>query len=179
MVRGAALLGVSPARLDPFHLPARYTVTDAPEHQAVYLDRTVAIIRRRLSGLPLTLRVPMRAFVGVQVRLEFKGETPTGHVELRHADPALTLPLGTFSDMAEAAVDWKSWARMLNVPMLLVESDGTARVIDVSALMSGPAKPRRMRSALKNRRPRFLTRRRMGVPAEQPVLDGREIIAYE
>ena len=179
-MNGVALLGASPSRIDPFHLPARYATTSAGEPQAVYLDSKMAVIRRRLSGLPLTVRLPLAVFEGVQVRLEFADEVPTGYVELRHPDPALTITLGTFSDLSEAAVDWKSWARALGVPMLLMESDGTARVIEPApAAVEGPAKPRRMRSTLRNRRPRFLVRRRTGRWGDQPVLKGREIISYE
>lgn len=157
---------------DPFRLPATFVSAAG----AVTLDRGMAMVTRRIAGLPVTLRVPFGSFSGVQVRLELAGERLVGHVELRHRDPALVLALGEELGVEDAALAWRAWAKALELPMLLVESDGTVRPLEESARRPFP---RRMSGFLRTRRPRFLTRRKLGSNAAMPVLRGREIASYE
>jgi len=146
------------------------------------MDLCGVIVKRRLSGLPLTLSLPFSAFAGVTVRLN---ADKTGEfvacVELSHRDPALSLPLVVTRDMEAAALDWKLWSDRLGLPMLL--DDGAGRdvtVFDPVDLGKGPPMPRRRMAALTGRRPRFLVRRQTGVSGDMPVLRGcREIISYE
>jgi len=173
-------------RISPFALPARFTVGPSgnpralPGSASVYLDESIAIVKRRLSGLPLTLSVPVSGFEGVAVRIEPMGEGLAATIELRHRDPSITLPLGTAEDMTSAAADWQAWARRLGLPMLVVEADGALRhVLPDGAMATAVAKPtRRKRSTAGRRRPRFLARRKIGAAGPMPVLRGaREIIA--
>ena len=132
-------------------------------------------------GLPLTLRVPIKTFDGVAVRM-----TPVGCdgdievvVELRHSDPALCLPLTIADDPADVAADWQAWGQALGLQLLLVRQDGTIAAADADSdkVTAQSPKQRRRHSFFANRRPRFLTRRKTGRSGPLDRLVGREIIA--
>ena len=191
--------GVEEMRLDPFSLPHRFRYDTGSDPRsgkpmgpaAVFLEKHMASICRRLpSGIPMAMRLPMAAFEGVAVRMvaETVGSDGDGHgdgmavVELMHRDPQMSLPLAVASDLAEVVADWRAWAKVLGLPMLLVETDGSWRAIEtrIGQVVVGRVRPRRARSVMNGRRPRFLTRRKTGRPASEPVvIGGREIFGRE
>jgi len=186
-VTGGATAGSSRIfRLDPESLPLRYSAIlggDTRRVEAtIFLDRENAVIRRPSPmGLPLTLRVPIKTFDGVAVRM-----TPVGCdgdievvVELRHSDPALCLPLTIADDPADVAADWQAWGQALGLQLLLVRQDGTIAAADADSdkVTAQSPKQRRRHSFFANRRPRFLTRRKTGRSGPLDRLVGREIIA--
>jgi hypothetical protein len=179
------------ARLDPFCLPQRFRYdTGVDPHDGrplgqatVLLDADQALVSRPLpSGAPATMRMPMSVFEGVAVRIlpdrvDAHGETiPDGRVviELLHRDPQLSVPLSVVDDLDDVVADWKVWSRVLSLPMLLVESDGSWRPVDhrLGAIAVAGPKPRRRRSVLAGRRPRFLVRRKVGVMPARPIVVG-------
>jgi hypothetical protein len=174
-------------RLDPTALPRRYIARfdeDGRRREAtIYLDRDQAIIKCRTSiGAPLTVCLPVSAFEGVAVRMSPVSEDGDIEVvvELRHRDPALCLPLMAADDPADVADDWKAWGEVLGLPLLLVDQEGSVVVVDGgSALAALPPQPRRRHSFFAERRPRFLTRRKRGLPDRQERLSGHEIIARD
>lgn len=184
---GATPLGLKTAlRLDPGHLPAKWCVNVGQagrpvQEAAIYMDDDGVIVRRQLSGLPLTLSLPFAAFEGVSVRIEPNAAGDlTAHVELRHRDPAMSIPLTVSRDMEAAAADWQGWSDRLGLPMLLVTASGVERVGPQATVPVGEPTPRRRHATMADRRPRFLVRRKMGATGEMPVLrDWREIISYE
>ena len=190
---------VEPVRLDPFSLPHRFRYDTGVDPRsgepmgpaAVFLEKHMASICRHLpSGIPMAMRLPMAAFEGVAVRMvpETIGADGAGDgdgiavVELMHRDPQLSLPLTMASDLAEVVADWKAWARVLGLPMLIVEVDGSWREIEtrIGQVVVGRARPRRARSVMNGRRPRFLTRRKTGrMPAEPVVMAKNELFGRE
>jgi len=185
---GATPLGLKTAlRLDPGHLPAKWCVNVGQagrpvQEAAIYMDDDGVVVRRQLSGLPLTLSLPFAAFEGVSVRIEPNAAGDlVAHVELHHRDPALSIPLTVTRDMEAAAADWQGWSDRLSLPMLLVTtSGGVERVGPRAAVPVGEPAPRRRHATMADRRPRFLVRRKVGAAGEMPVLrDWREIISYE
>ncbi|WP_181699336.1 DUF6101 family protein [Chthonobacter albigriseus] len=172
-----------PLRIDPHALPARYTVpTPGSTDAAVYLDTRGVVVKRRLSGLPLTLSLPIAAYEGVAVRLTVEGALGlVASVELMHRDPQLCLPLAVTRDIDDAACDWRAWSDALSLPMYLIEADGrVVRVQKPTEIALDKSTPRRRIGMLAHRRPRFLVRRRVGKAGPMPVLTGwREIIAPE
>ena len=173
--------------LDPFSLPARFVATDAAadervRHVELYRERVV--MRRSLAGMRMALNMPVAAFAGVAIRvLAGEGEAgPSVSVTLEHKDPSLALPLFVSGETDEAFADWRAWANVLGLPLLVAENDGVLR--EPFARMGGlrieQSRPRRRRrSALKRRRPSLPLRRRTGKLTEAtPVHRGeREIIA--
>lgn len=168
-------------RIDPKSLPARYDVS-APAEASVYLDRRGVVVKRRLSGLPLTLSLPIEVYEGIAVRVEPEGAFGlVATVELLHRDPGLSVPLAVTRDMEEAAGDWHAWSETLKLPLILIEADGAlTKVPTATAIPLDCPAPRRRTGLLANRRPRFLVRRQTGRRGPMPVLSGwREIIAPE
>jgi hypothetical protein len=140
------------------------------------------VLKHRLSGgLPATMSVPVNAYRGVAVRMvPIDAEDKVlATIELMHADPSLSLPLMIADSIDDVAADWQSWSRVLGLPLLLVEADGsiTEPMPQIGRVAnSGPAPRRRSGSGAK-RRPRFLTRRKTGHKRDGECLENREIIA--
>ncbi len=175
-------------RLDPHALPHRFKFNtglpgDASE-AACMLDRGMAYVCRRLpSGLPLAMRMATSAFEGVAVR--FTGGDAPGEIrivlELLHRDPYLSLPLAVADTMDDMVADWRAWSKILSLPLLIVEVDGTITPVEtrLGALTVKPIRPRRRRPVVGRQRPRFLARRQMGnVTAAPVIITGREITAW-
>ena len=184
-----------PVRLDPWSLPQRYRYDTGVDPRsgrpmgeaAVILEANMAQICRRLpSGIPMAMRLPMAAFEGVAVRFAADGDAVDGEglvvLELLHRDPHLSLPLSVARDLDDVVADWRGWARVLALPMLVVETDGTWHPVKtrLGSLEVASPRPRRRRSVLAGRRPRFLTRRKMGAEgATRIILEKREIFGRE
>lgn len=172
-------------RLDPFRLPqaTSYATRDEYGEVTITLDKRGAVMHRVLamSGLPVTVALPACAFRGVAARALDDGEgTVTVTLELMHADPMLSVPLLVAHDLDDVAADWRAWSIAFGLPMLLIEADGIARSLEDSlsaSIGTLPPHQRRKGRATKERRPRFLMRRRSGSLGLRLVVNGREIIA--
>lgn len=178
-------------RLDPNALPQKFRYHTGLEgyadEAAVILDRTLATVCRRLpSGIPMAMRMPMEAFEGVAVRMLPPGEAATDEVtvvvELLHRDPHLSLPLMVTTSMDDVVAEWRTWGRVLALPLLMVDAEGHYRPLEarIGCVAVREALQRRNRSMASRRRPRFLARRRVGEPARmQMAANGREITSWE
>ena len=172
-------------RLDPFRLPqvVSYATRDEQGDVTFVIDKRGAVIRRVLamSGLPVTVVMPARAFRGVAARaIEDAQGNVTVTLELLHNDPQLSVPLLVADDLDDIAADWRAWAEEYRLPMLLIEADGIARTLEESlgGVRTAPARERRRRPS-GPRRPRFLARRKTGDLGLRLVVDGEEIIARD
>ncbi len=167
-------------RLDPFTLPVR-----CPGTTGFTIDRDRVVVQRLgRGGRPATtIAVPVASYAGIAVRMSPVGTSGEIRVvvELMHRDPSLTLPLIVADQPEDVAADWQAWGRALNLPLLVIEQDGTVKMPleRVGALIVGYPKPRRRHSYFAARRPRFLTRRKSGRSGPMELLTGREIIAPE
>ena len=96
---------------------------------------------------------------------------------LEHRDSALTVPLFVADEGDEAMVEWKSWSRVLGVPLLVDDGDGALRepFRRIGQLGVGAVLPRKKRrAAIRWRRPSILMRRKPGRPATEPAVHRRE-----
>jgi hypothetical protein len=184
----------APSRLDPFALPVRFTAADAAadgQQRVVDLYRERVVMRRAVRGMRMALNMPVAAFRGVAIRLLGDNGAPCGAaapsviaVVLEHNDPALSLPLFAAPQTDDIVAEWQSWGRVLGLPLLVAESDGTLRepFARLGALrLEAPTWRRRRRTAIALRRPPRLLRRRSGAPQSAPSVhrDEREIIARD
>ena len=173
------------ARLDPLALPVRFTASDAVADEQVRhveLHPERVILRRAVQGMRIALNVPVQAFLGVSIRLTPETDDAVAGVAvyLEHRDSALSIELYAAENADDVVAEWRLWARVLGVPALVTGSDGKftepfPRLGGV--LCKAPAQRRRRRSPLARRRPRFLTRRRVGAKRAPLVHREREIIA--
>lgn len=174
-------------RLDPFALPVRFFAPDrgADGHiRQIELDRERVVMRRSVRGICMKVGVPIAAFRGVSLRvLAPAAEHGAGvAVTLDHRDSALSVPLFLANDGDEGVAVWKSWGQVLDLPLLVAESDGSVRAPFPqlgTVIIGTPAPRRRRRAAIRWRRPSILMRRKPGRPSAEPVVHRgeREIIA--
>ena len=124
-------------RIDPAYFPQKFSYVArgaaSDNRIAVKLDQRGAVVRRNLpsSNLPFSIALPGRAFKGVAARaIAHVDGGITVTLELHHADPELCIPLLVAHDLEAVVADWQEWALLYDIPMLMVEGDGTARPVD-------------------------------------------------
>ena len=186
---GSGRAWACPQRLDPFSLPVRFEAADeaADERRRVVdLHRERVVLRRSVRGMRMALNMPVTAFRGVAIRLfgvSPGNSAPTSiAVVLEHQDPALSLPLFSSPEADDIVAEWQSWGRVLGLPLLVAEGDGSLRepFARMGALrIETPTWRRRRRTTIARRRPSRLLRRRPGKLPETPLVHRgeREIIA--
>lgn len=174
-------------RLDPLALPVRFTALDVGADERlrdVELTRERVVLRRAVRGVRMAVNLPVTAFLGVALRLVRAADDAPDRatISLEHRDSALSVPLFCSANWRNAVAEWRLWARVLKLPLLVADLDGTLRdpfrrlgLVRVGT----PAPRRRRRNAIKERRPSILMRRATAMfPAEPTVhRDEREIIA--
>jgi hypothetical protein len=165
-------------RLDPYNLPVRYAAHDSGADGGVRdieLDRERVMFKREVRGIAMKIGVNIREFAGIALRtLPPEGEVPAAvAIMLEHRDKGLTVPLFVAAEGDDAVAEWKSWGRVLGVPLLVAEADGALRepFRRIGRLAIGqPAPRRRRRAAIKWRRPSIMLRRKPGRPAAKPTV---------
>jgi Family of unknown function (DUF6101) len=181
-----------PQRLDPFSLPVRFEAADEAadgRRRIVDLHRERVVLRRSVHGMRMALNMPLSAYRGVAIRLcgtagagKEQAAPSSIAVVLEHEDPALSLPLFSSAEADDIVAEWQSWGRVLGLPLLVAEADGSLRepFARLGALrVEAPVWRRRRRTTIARRRPPRLLRRRPGICPAAPVVhrDEREIIA--
>jgi hypothetical protein len=150
----------------------------------VELARDHLVLRRRMAGNPMKLRLAYADYEGLAVALlDPEGDGEGVAIVLVHADPALSVTLYSAPHTDDVVAEWRFWSAELGVPMLLTEQDGTRRPAYpmIGRLSVSAPGRRRRRGALKHRRPTVFRRRSAGHPvAGSPVHRGeRELIARD
>ena len=170
MRRQTATCGAAPAgssrnlRLDPLSLPVRFDAHDPRADgytRQIELHRERVVLRRAVRGMQMAINVRVSDFTGVALRGNDEAQT----LVLVHRDPSLSIPLLVSADGDDLAEAWAVWSDIFALPQL---DEGVRK----------PAPRRRRRNAIRNRRPKFLMRRRTAMTRELPVHRAeREIIA--
>jgi hypothetical protein len=173
-------------RLDPLSLPVRFRAADAAADdrvRVVELSRESLVLRRFVRGMPIKISLPIRAFLGIAMRLIPPEGIDRGAiaVTLEHRDSALSVPLFIAPDATDVLAEWHMWSRLFGLPLLVADDDGqfhepfrrlgAVRIHD-------PCQRLRRRGPLRKRRPSILMRRKAGRRGSAgPVYREREIIA--
>jgi Family of unknown function (DUF6101) len=133
--------------------------------QRVAISSEWICIRRRIAGLETWVNVPTPSYRGVNLR----GNSASGTIEivLLHMDPSLEIVLARTTDDTDVIALWRSYARTLSLPLLVEDAEGRLQPVEDST--NQRSVERRFGSALKYRRPRFLSRRRVGICSEPVV----------
>ncbi len=174
-------------RLDPFSLPVRFEAADEAadeQRRIVELHRERVVLRRSVRGMRMAVNMPIAAFRGVAIRLKGIENSPPAEIAvvLEHDDPALSLPLFASAECDDIVAEWQSWGRVLGLPLLVAEGDGSLRepFARLGAVrVEAPTWRRRRRTAIGRRRSARLLRRRLGIATEESAVHRgeREIIA--
>jgi Family of unknown function (DUF6101) len=176
-------------RLDPFSLPVCFRAGDAgaDEHlRDVELHADRVVVRRRVGGIPMALKLPMTDYLGVALRviLPPAAAAETVCLMLEHPDPGLSVPLFVSPDSDDVVAEWQSWSRTLRRPLLVADDDGLLHepfpCIGQVRLGKAAAR-RRRRTVMKSRRPSIRWRRRPGIATADPAVHRgeREIISRD
>ena len=172
-------------RLDPLSLPVRFRTADAAADERVRLvdlSRESVVLRRSVRGMRITVSLPITAFLGIVMRLMPPEGADAGAIAvmLAHRDPALSVPLFAAADANDVLAEWRMWARIFGLPLLVADDDGALRepFARMGAVRIAEPCQRVRRGALRQRRPSILMRRKPGRPgAAATVHCDREIIA--
>jgi len=164
------------ARLDPFSLPVRFETADEAadgRRRVIDLHRERVVVRRAVRGMRMALNLPVAAFRGIAIRLSGPTNEPARAVTvvLEHGDPALSLPLYSAAAGDDVVAEWQCWARVLGLPLLVAEGNGSLRepFARIGALrVETPTWRRRRRSGIARRRPKMFLRRRAGPASAVP-----------
>jgi hypothetical protein len=189
MVSGGAVPAGSSRslRLDPMALPVSFPANDAGADERVRqieIHRERVVVRRAVRGVPMRVSLPTSDYLGVAIRIIAPDENSDGAVAvmLAHRDPALWVPLFVAADGVDVLAEWRRWADVFALPLLICEPDGSLR--EAFPRMGGVrvekvSPRRRRRGSLKYRRPSILLRRKPGRALAAPAVyrGEREIIA--
>jgi hypothetical protein len=146
----------------------------------VRVTRGGVLISRRFGGVKMMISVPAPAYEGVALDVvEGRNGAPAYRLSLAHRDSDLDVLLAETQDSGDAAADWKYWAAWLGLPRLAAQ-DGELTPVDVAGAVPAGL-PRRNNAAVRQRRPRFLTRRKPGEAMRMSDVFSheREIVCYE
>src|SRR5215210_3375109 len=138
-------------RLDPFTLPVRFAADDAAADEAIRhieLHRERVVLRRAVRGMRMAVNLPLTTYLGLTVRRTI-ADTPSGGqvtIVLDHLDPALSVPLFAASGHDDVVGISKTWARVLGLPLLGVE---TQQPVANNIARPVGAIPRRRRGTLR------------------------------
>lgn len=131
-------------------------------------------------GLSTRIASDPASFRGIAAVLSISDQDEViAELVLLNRDPSLNIPVARSDEMEDLAADWQMWARRFNVPLILIEPDGAEQMVSnrVGGVDVGTPKPRRPHALFAARRPRFLTRRKVGQIDRDHRVQGREIIA--
>lgn len=139
----------------------------------VEVAREGVSIRRAVAGVAMTLRIPANAYRGVALRIAALDDGRFRYeVKLTHRDPELAVSLAAGCDQSAIEAEWRAWVRFLRLPAFVGRAQGQDVEVNTDAtdMALRLAAPRRRGRALNRRRPRFLTRRKMGRPQPAPAI---------
>jgi len=159
--------------------PRRIEATDARadgRRRVVVLGRDRVVIARSVGGVFMNIALRPGAFRGVALRLRDLTDGVFHYdVRLLHRDPDLCVTLHEADDDREIEAEWRLWARFLGVPTLVEREDGRAEPDRprLGAVVIAPGGLRRRGRTITARRPRFLTRRKVGGPVPATFARGR------
>jgi hypothetical protein len=115
-------------------------------------------IRRNICGIAARVNVPTRSYRGIALRAARDGNP--FELALSHADANLEVVIARTNDDSDLIALWRSYGRLLALPLLAEDARGRLQAMEARG--DELPFPRRHGSPLKNRRPRFLARRKVG-----------------
>jgi hypothetical protein len=174
---------MQPAPKHSAFAPLRFAAPDPRadgRQRIVRLDSENVVIARVVAGVSMNVTVAASAYRGVMLRIV--GARADGfcyEIRLVHADPDLCVTLAQADDDWDIQAEWRLWARVLRLPALVERVEGRD---EPDRPMLGKvavrrSAPRRRGKTIAARRPRFLTRRKVGRPelGAQVIVGAREL----
>lgn len=156
------------SQLDPQSLPVAFDTRDSRadggvRHVEIHRERVT--VRRAIAGIRMAINLRVNEFLGIACRATNEGHA----LVIAHRDPSLSVPLIVSTDTNEIEQAWQMWSDLLALP----------QIEDETEMARAPAPRRRRHNTIRNRRPKFLVRRKAGLRVDEPLVHRaeREIIA--
>lgn len=144
--------------------PAVQGITTAGD-RCVEIGSDWITIRRDICGIEARVNVPTQSYRGIVLRAPRDGAP--FELALAHMDASLEVLIARTHDDSDLIAVWRDYGRMLALPLLAEDARG--RMLAMEAGNGDGPFPRRHGSPLKNRRPRFLARRKPGASLLTPT----------
>jgi Family of unknown function (DUF6101) len=144
----------------------------------VEIDREAVVILRAVAGIPMAIRVVLNTYRGVTLRISGL-ERGRFHYEVKllHRDPDLSVSLAEGEDEIAVEVQWREWVRFLGLPAFVGRTASADIQVNIDGVNLARRTPqgRRRGATTIVRRPRFLSRRKVGRPmtAASPLPSSR------
>ena len=135
--------------------------TTTADDRRVEIGAEWVTIRRDICGIEARVNVPTQSYRGIVLRAAREGRP--FELALTHFDASLEVVIARTDDDSDLIADWRCYGRMLALPLLAEDAKGRLQAME-AGVGEGPF-GRRHGSPLKNRRPRFLARRKVGETA--------------
>jgi hypothetical protein len=149
--------------------------------RVIEVARESVMIRRAVAGVSMSIRIASSAYRGVTLRVtSLEDGRFTYEAMLLHQDPDLSVSLASGEDRAEVESQWREWVRFLRLPALVGRTETADVAVNVDGMdiaRRNPA-PRRRRRSATSRRPRFLTRRKVGRAALGATVDADPLVLF-
>jgi hypothetical protein len=164
----------------PIPSPSRRLRIEADDPRAdnrrrvIDIAREAVVIHRSVAGVTMTIRVPSIAYRGVGLRLaKLSGDGARCEVRLEHRDPDLSVLLAEGEDQAVIEGRWHDWVCFFRLPALVERIDAAtlAASLEVAGIARRRPCARRGGKSSTARRPRFLARRKVGLPSFAATVD--------
>jgi Family of unknown function (DUF6101) len=142
--------------------------------RVIDIAREAVVIHRSVAGVTMTIRAPSIAYRGVALRLaKLPGDSVRCEARLEHRDPDLSVLLAEGEDQAVIEGRWRDWAGFFRLPALVecIDAATQAASLEVAGIARRRPCARRGGKASTARRPRFLARRKVGLPAFAAPVD--------
>lgn len=158
-------------RLDPSSpsLPLLFNARDERADgglRQIQMTRSRVIIKRAIQTIRMVLNVRVDEYFAITLRAARPEDNMSGAwvLWLEHQDRSLSVPLFVSADGDEIRQAGVMWADFFQRPDL-IDTGGIGAMPDpLVPLDYAPAPRRRRRNAIRNRRPRFPMRRKIGSP---------------
>jgi hypothetical protein len=141
--------------------------------RVIDVARESVTIRRAVAGVSMAIRIASSDYRGVTLRVTALRDGRFRYqVKLLHRDPDLSVSLSEGWDLPAVESEWREWVRFLHLPALVGRTEAVDVEVNIDAAdiaRRRPAPRRRGRSV--TRRPRFLTRRKVGAAALAGTID--------
>ena len=142
--------------------------------RVIDVARESVTIRRAVAGVSMAIRIASSAYRGVTLRVNGLRDGRFHYeVKLLHRDPDLSVSLAEGENRAAVESEWREWVRFLRLPALVGRTEAADVEVNIDAVDISRRRPspRRRGRSVTSRRPRFLTRRKVGAAAPAPTVD--------
>jgi hypothetical protein len=142
--------------------------------RVIDVTRESVTIRRAIAGVAMAIRVASSAYRGVTLRVKgLRDGRFRYEVTLLHRDSDLSVSLAEGENRAAIESEWREWVRFLRLPALVGRTEAADVEVNIDAVEISRRRPfpRRRGRSVTSRRPRFLTRRKVGAAAPAATVD--------